>query len=673
MAASGTKAELDCPMSSYMKRCKISAVPSPAKRYRAGGVVASTRPLSGSVASDVSAATPRDPSAPTPFKLAAPTTDAKPGCPEHDAVRSMLSPAFTDLSGDLSMGSLGGSPLDSGADDREDGGFSDLSPAPHPMQAAEGRPSPPFGRGHPHASPSDSVSSDGTTFFSPPAGIPLPDQSAFVSSALVGKSAVRRGSREGPLCPDTPLRKTPTREDDGLKDSQVLFDAASLSAGRIDFTSPPRNTAAAAAQAPASGEASSSSSSPPESRFEYGEMIGCGAFGDVFKARCRATGEQFAIKKTKQQFRSEHERDHCLQEVRNVMEIGEHPNIVRYFGAWLSGGYLYVQMELCSLGTLKAYAMQLEDLTEEELWTTVADVASGLSHIHGKGKIHLDLKPDNIFLTSEGTLQIGDFGVTVDLGGAGMAFEDGNEGDSVYLAAEVLDQQIGPAADIFSLGLTAFELAARVELPANGEMWRELRRHPDAVVVIPGDAQLERLARQMMAWEPAHRPTAAVSSSSSAPAPPLPPPCCLAPAPALARQACRLCVPHQLTVPARAYLPPGLLPPQDLLQHEHVDRVRRLPQEQRPCFTRKLRWADGSPRCSSPRCRLGQLGRTESLALELAEAEHLGDLPSSLDMALGLLPPGADGGAPPAETDEEVEMEPFTPTTHTSPFSLPIV
>ena len=43
----------------------------------------------------------------------------------------------------------------------------------------------------------------------------------------------------------------------------------------------------------------------------------------------------------------------------------------------------------------------------------------------------------------------GNAGVTVHSGD----FEDGNEGDSVYLAAEVLDGQIGPAADIFSLGI----------------------------------------------------------------------------------------------------------------------------------------------------------------------------------------------------------------------------
>ena len=46
----------------------------------------------------------------------------------------------------------------------------------------------------------------------------------------------------------------------------------------------------------------------------------------------------------------------------------------------------------------------------------------------------------------------------------------------MYLAPEVLDGDIGPAADIFSLGIMLFELAGQVELPANGGLWLSLRQ-----------------------------------------------------------------------------------------------------------------------------------------------------------------------------------------------------
>jgi len=331
--------------------------------------------------------------------------------------------------------------------------------------------------------------------------MPMPDQSAFDSETLAENS--RRRKSWAPLCPDTPLRKTPTSKSADLREKQVLFSEANLP------TSCP--TSASSTASKDGGEedmdgARSTHDSPDEARlrlatcedrvpwpcdatpaadhetqtstFEFEMLVGSGAFGDVFKAHLMSDtamwpqGSIFAVKKAKKQFRNEHDRDHVLAEVRNVMAIGEHQNIVRHYAAWQEDGHLYTQMEFCGLGSVKYYADH-NTLREDELWGVLADVGRGLAHIHGKGYLHLDLKPENIFLTDDGTLKIGDFGVTVHQG----CFEDGNEGDSVYLAPEVLDggHHVSAAADIFSLGLMLFELGAQKTLPPNGSLWHTLR------------------------------------------------------------------------------------------------------------------------------------------------------------------------------------------------------
>lgn len=79
----------------------------------------------------------------------------------------------------------------------------------------------------------------------------------------------------------------------------------------------------------------------------------------------------------------------------------------------------------------------------------------GLDFIHNAGVIHLDLKPANIFITGEGRLKIGDFGmasvwprpVRKDSNTKRESFE--REGDKLYLAPEVLQGRYGKAADIF--------------------------------------------------------------------------------------------------------------------------------------------------------------------------------------------------------------------------------
>jgi mitosis inhibitor protein kinase SWE1 len=96
----------------------------------------------------------------------------------------------------------------------------------------------------------------------------------------------------------------------------------------------------------------------------------------------------------------------------------------------------------------------------------------GLQHIHNAGFVHLDLKPSNIFIDFEGTLKIGDFGMTSSLPVVkGPDFE----GDREYLAYEVLRGEIDKPADIFSLGLIMLEVAANVKLPDNGATWQALR------------------------------------------------------------------------------------------------------------------------------------------------------------------------------------------------------
>jgi len=221
-------------------------------------------------------------------------------------------------------------------------GFADLSPAPHPAST----PAPAVGGARRTSIP----------------GLPVPDQIAFQAAGLVDKSQARRSSRDsGPACPETRLRKTPPAKSRELTETQMLFETASTgSAGSDSGIDLSPGDQPASAEQPAAAAAAVAKTPPAESRFDFEGLLGAGAFGEVFKGRCRVSGQVYAIKKTRKQFRSEHDRDRALAEVRTVVEIGAHENIVRYFGAWQSGGHLYVQMEYCSRGSLKDYALRLE-------------------------------------------------------------------------------------------------------------------------------------------------------------------------------------------------------------------------------------------------------------------------------------------------------------------------
>lgn len=97
----------------------------------------------------------------------------------------------------------------------------------------------------------------------------------------------------------------------------------------------------------------------------------------------------------------------------------------------------------------------------------------GLSAIHQADFIHLDLKPANIFVTFDGYLKIGDFGMATTWPAA-KGIE--GEGDREYIGPEILLGQFDKPADVFALGLIILEIACNVFLPDNGPMWQALRK-----------------------------------------------------------------------------------------------------------------------------------------------------------------------------------------------------
>ncbi len=163
-----------------------------------------------------------------------------------------------------------------------------------------------------------------------------------------------------------------------------------------------------------------------------------------------------------------------------VRNAQRHPNILGYIDSWEEDETLYIQTELCDLGNfshfLWEYGRAFPRLDEARVWKIMAELAAGLRFIHDANVIHLDLKPANIFLTGEGRLKIGDFGMAsvwprpappgeVQLipGAKPAGFE--REGDKLYLAPEVLQGRYGKAADVFSLGMTMLETASNIVVP----------------------------------------------------------------------------------------------------------------------------------------------------------------------------------------------------------------
>jgi len=255
-----------------------------------------------------------------------------------------------------------------------------------------------------------------------------------------------------------------------------------------------------------------------ESDFENLGCLGRGSFADVFKARSKSNNNLYAVKRNRRQFRGKNDRDRAMAEV-HIMQrlqssVSTHErnsnnlhclHVLHFIRAWQEDGHLFCQTELCCRDTCqqlmesltinweassKIYPSLVRNLPiscddkcghmvpENTIWKIFHDVTAGLSHMHSHGIVHQDIKPPNIFFVSHQQLgalcKIGDFGIAGDIG----TVEDGQEGDTIYMPRELLTTPVKePSGDIFSLGLTMYELSSSATwtLPTEGARWHDIR------------------------------------------------------------------------------------------------------------------------------------------------------------------------------------------------------
>ncbi len=204
------------------------------------------------------------------------------------------------------------------------------------------------------------------------------------------------------------------------------------------------------------------------SRYEVVGRLGSGGMGLVLEVVDRALeNETIALK----MLYPEMSRDKTqFARFRNEVLISRklaHPNIVRLydFGA-AAKGYYYISMEYASGGSLgqRIRDMRDEPLPFDEKIRILFEVAQGLSGAHRQGVVHRDLKPDNILLAEDGSVKLTDFGLARSLG-VDKGFTNTGEtvGTPFYMAPEQLrGEKADQRADIYSLGILAFELATGV-------------------------------------------------------------------------------------------------------------------------------------------------------------------------------------------------------------------
>ena len=199
---------------------------------------------------------------------------------------------------------------------------------------------------------------------------------------------------------------------------------------------------------------------PPEaSTYERLKIIGRGGMGEVFLARQRGLHgfeRAVALKRILPAHAGDPNfRRMFIAEARAMASLS-HPNICQPIELLKVDDELFLVLELLEGVSLAAILAKLGRLPSEIICGIVVQTCAGLEHAHQRGIVHRDLTPSNLFLTSDGTIKILDFGVAkvkdTETSSAGT------KGKRPYLSPEQVNgQAVDGRSDLFALGAVGIE------------------------------------------------------------------------------------------------------------------------------------------------------------------------------------------------------------------------
>lgn len=141
----------------------------------------------------------------------------------------------------------------------------------------------------------------------------------------------------------------------------------------------------------------------------------------------------------------------------------QHPNVVRTFTMGEYEGVHFMVQELVEGQALDAFLQEgATPITEEEARTFMAQIADGIDYLDGRGLIHRDIKPGNIYVSNNGTAKLGDFGLSRLSEDVGQTAEGYLLGTPHYISPEQANgaKDLDARADLYSLGATFYHLLA---------------------------------------------------------------------------------------------------------------------------------------------------------------------------------------------------------------------
>lgn len=246
-------------------------------------------------------------------------------------------------------------------------------------------------------------------------------------------------------------------------------------------------------------------------KFTKVRNIGKGNMGACALARNNEDGKYYVIKQVDLTRMSKKERQQSLNEAR-VLSSLKHPNVINYVDSFLArkSDHLCIVMEFADGGDLssrikKNYGVNFR---ETQILDWFIQIVLSLNYVHQRKILHRDVKTQNVFLTSDGQVKLGDFGIARTLS---STYDQAKTfvGTPYYLSPElILERPYDHRSDVWAIGVVLYELLT-LRHPFNasdmkGLMQRILKVQYDPIPTMYS-AEIRNLVPKLLVKDPARR------------------------------------------------------------------------------------------------------------------------------------------------------------------------
>ncbi|CAI0466639.1 unnamed protein product [Linum tenue] len=242
-------------------------------------------------------------------------------------------------------------------------------------------------------------------------------------------------------------------------------------------------------------------------RFHIYEAIGRGKSSTVYKGRKKKTIEYYAIKSV-----DKSQKRKVLHEVK-ILHSLDHSNVLKFDSWYETSAHLWLVLEYCVGGDLRALLQQDSQLPEDSVQDFAYDLVIALQYLHSKGVIYCDLKPSNILLDENGRVKLCDFGLAKKLSDISKTHSSSTEakcGTPCYMAPELFEDAgvHSYASDFWALGCVLYECYAG-RPPFVGREFTQLVKSivSDPTPPLPGNPSrpFANLVNSLLVKDPAER------------------------------------------------------------------------------------------------------------------------------------------------------------------------